>query len=170
MSMQISASNSNEILSVALERYSNTVRRICYMYLKNSTDVDDVFQEIFLKYIQNKVPFQSDEHEKAWIIRVTINKCKDICKSFWRQKVFSIDDMEIPITDEIQVQNELLQIVLTLPPKYKDVIYLFYYEGYTVPQMSKLLLQKENTIYSNLHRARALLKEKLGGNNDEYTF
>jgi RNA polymerase sigma-70 factor (ECF subfamily) len=135
------------------------------MYLRNQSDVEDVFQDVFLKLLQNKVIFENEEHEKAWLCRVTINRCKDICKSFWRNKVCSIEDMELPFEDK--VESEVMRSVLSLPPKYKDVIYLFYYEEYTVPEIAELLDQKDNTVYSNLHRARKLLKKKLGGTDFE---
>ena len=151
----------NDAVTDALLKYSDMVRRICFMYLHNHADVEDVFQDVFLKLFQNKDNLEDDEHTKAWICRVTINKCKDTCKSFFRKNVCSIEDMELPFEDK--VENGVMIEVLSLPQKFKDVIYLFYYEDYTVPQMAKLLNQKENTIYSNLHRARVLLKQKLGG-------
>jgi RNA polymerase sigma factor (sigma-70 family) len=157
----------NDNISAILTKYSDLVRRICFLYLHNSADVDDVFQEVFLKLLQNNSRFENAEHEKAWLIRVTINKCKDILKSFWRKKIVSIESVELPFED--QTENELLQVVLSLPDKYKDVIYLFYYEEYTVPEMAQLLNKKANTIYSHLHRARELIKQKLGGKEHDYT-
>ena len=71
----------------AVEKYADTVRRVCFMHLKNKSDIEDVFQEVFLKYILHDDPFESEEHEKAWIIRVTINACKDVFKSFFRRNV-----------------------------------------------------------------------------------
>jgi RNA polymerase sigma-70 factor (ECF subfamily) len=129
------------------------------MHLKNHDDVEDIFQDVFLKLYRYEKSFDSDEHEKAWLLRVSINKCKDLHKSFFKSRVCPLDDMEISIEDE--VENEILQEVLALPAKYKDVVYLFYYEGYSVPEISKILGTKENTIYSHLHRAKLMLKEKL---------
>lgn len=160
--------NNDDSITVYLEKYSNMVRKICFLYLRNDTDVEDVFQEVFLKLLLNETPFKSAEHEKAWVIRVTINKCKDILKSFWRKNIDSFENIELPFEDK--AENELMQVVLSLPEKYKEVIYLYYYEGYTVPEMVKLLKKNENTIYSNLHRARALIKQKLGGKEDEFSF
>lgn len=158
----------NSNITSALERYSDMVRRICFLYFQNSADVDDVFQEVFLKLLQHKTPFESAEHEKAWLIRVTINKCKDILKSFWRKNIDTISYLELPFEDE--AENELLKVVLTLPEKYKEVIYLYYYEEYSVPEMAKMLNKSEGTLYSNLSRARALIKQKLGGKKNDYTF
>lgn len=161
----------NNEIEMVLEKYSDMVRRICFLYLKNSQDVEDVFQEVFLKLLKSENSFESEEHEKAWIIRVTINKCKDILKSFWKKNIFSIENAHnVELKFEHKAENELLEVVLALPKKYKDVIYLYYYESYTVPEMAKLLDKKENTIYSNLHRAKKLIKEKLGGKEDEYSF
>lgn len=165
--MALSSCGTNDVVEEALDKYSNLVRKICFMYLHNYQDVEDVFQEVFLKLLQSNTAFESEEHRKAWICKVTINKCKDLYKSFWRRNVESIEDKEIPFEDSYE--SEVMNAVLSLPLKYKDAIFLFYYEGYTVKEISKLLNQKENTIYSNLHRARELLKQKLGGAYDEYT-
>ncbi len=158
----------NEKINVTLKKYSNMIRRICFLYLKSSVDVDDIFQEVFLKLLQKKTPFKSDEHEKAWLIRVTINKCKDVYKSFWRKNIDSIENIDLPFEDKME--SDLFQIVLTLPEKYKDVIYLYYYEGYTVPEIANLLNKNENTIYSHLHRAREIIKGKLEVENHDYSF
>lgn len=154
----------NEIEATrAIEVYGDTIRRICFVHLKNYADVEDVFQEVFLKYILYTGEFESDVHEKAWLIRVAINACKDLLKSFFRKKVHSIEDVDIAPFYLQEDEKELLDHVLRLPPKYKDVIYLFYYEGYTAVEIAKILGKKENTIYSWLSRARAQLKNELGG-------
>lgn len=158
----------NHTIEIKLKTYSDVVRRICFIYLRNSADVEDVFQEVFLKLLKNTILFDSAEHEKAWLIRVTINKCKDMLKSFWWKNIDSIENMDLPFKDNCE--SELLTVVLSLPEKYKEVIYLFYYEEYTVPEIAKLLKKNENTIYSQLHRARALIKLKLGGKEHDYSF
>lgn len=163
--MELSPNEKDDPISAALQKYSDMVYRICFIYLRNSPDIEDVFQDVFLKLLQRKTPFESLEHEKAWLIRVTINQCKDVIKGFWRKKIDLVEDVELPLKEA--EDKELLQVVLTLPKKYKDVIYLYYYEDYTVPQMAKLLNQKENTIYSHLHRAKELMKQKLEGKGYE---
>ena len=147
----------------AVEKYADTVRRVCFMHLKNKSDIEDVFQEVFLKYILHDDPFESEEHEKAWIIRVTINACKDVFKSFFRRNVCSLEEIE---TEPFYIQEEnrfLLDSVLKLPDHYKNVIYLFYYEGYSAVEIAKILNKRENTIYTWLSRAKSKLKEELGG-------
>lgn len=123
----------------AIERYSDTVRRLCMIHLKNCADTEDIFQTVFLKYVLSSVTFESEEHEKAWFIRVTINACKDLLKSFFRRHVTSLDEiLERPA--EIQEEHrEILEAVLSLPEKYREVVYLHYYEGYTAPEIGRIL-------------------------------
>lgn len=147
----------------ALALYADTVRRICLMHLKSIADAEDVFQEVFLKYVLRDAPFDSAEHEKAWLIRVAINACRDTLKSFFRKNVVSLNELLTEPPDLRSHEKELLEAVLALPEKYRDVIYLHYYEGYTAPEIAALLGRKENTIYTWLARARGELKRELGG-------
>lgn len=150
----------------AIERYSDMVRRICLIHLQNSADTEDIFQTVFLKYVLRSMPFENEEHEKAWLIRVTVNACKDLRRSFFKSRTVSLDAlMEVPPPSR-QDHREVLEAVLSLPTKYKDVVYLHYYEGYTAEEIGEILGKKTNTVYTLLTRARALLKEKLGG--EEY--
>lgn len=144
----------------AIEKYGNLVRRICFMSLGNKTDVDDVFQDVFLKYFLRQEVFESDHHEKAWLCRVAFNQCKDLCKSFWRKNMVSIQDMEIPF--DTPEQSDLIQEILQLPLEYRRVIYLHYYEGYTIPEISQITHQNTNTVYTHLRRAKDRLKKKVG--------
>ena len=152
-------------VALAIERYADMVRRICMLYLKNTSDTEDIFQEVFLKYALYSKSFTGHEHEKAWVIRVTINQCKDLLKSFFRSKTVSVEELlEAPHESGNQNQ-EVLRAVLTLPQKYKEVVYLHYYEGYTAVEIGQLLKKKTNTVYTLLARAKALLRESL---SDEY--
>ena len=148
---------------LAVERYGNTVRRLCMTYLKNYHDTEDIFQTVFLKYVLSSVIFESAEHEKAWFIRVTINACKDLLKNFFRSKTVSLDEAMEQAIDFPAEEVELLEAVLSLPAKYREVIYLHYYEGYSAVEISSILGKNANTIYTHLARARALLRNKLGG-------
>lgn len=147
----------------AVEEYADMVRRVCFCHLKNQEDTEDVFQNVFLKYMLYEKPFSDREHEKAWLLRVTMNSCKDVLKSFFRRNMVSLD-MVSEMAAEVQEDHwEVLEAVLSLPDKYKDVIYLHYYEGYSAAEIGTILGKKENTIYSLLSRGRGMLKEKLGG-------
>lgn len=147
----------------AIERYSDTVRRLCMIYLKNHADTEDIFQTVFLKYVLSSVSFESDEHEKAWFIRVTVNACKDLLKSFFRSRTVSLEEIMDQPAALPEDNREILEAVLSLPLKYKEVVYLHYYEEYTAPEISRILNKNVNTIYTLLTRSRQMLMEKLGG-------
>lgn len=147
----------------AIERYGDTMRRLCMIHLKNEADTQDIFQTVFLKYLLHDRPFESREHEKAWFIRVTLNACKDLLKSFFRSRTVPLEELTNKAADLTDEAREVLNAVLALPQKERDVVYLHYYEGYTAPEISRLLGKNVNTIYTNLARARERLRELLGG-------
>ena len=155
---------SEEDTNRAIERYADTVRRICMVHLKNEADTEDIFQTVFLKYVLHSAPFESEEHEKAWLIRVTVNACKDLLKSFFHSKVLPLEQWTGgAVSGYGPERQEVLEAVLALPPKYKDVVYLHYYEGYTAVEISRILRKNVNTVYSLLTRAREMLKKTLEG-------
>lgn len=127
----------------AVEQYADMVWRICLLHLKNKHDAEDIFQDVFLKYILYSDTFENDEHEKAWLIRVTINACKDFFRSFSRKDTVSLDEVAETAAAESQEQSDILKAVLSLPKKYKDPIYLFYYEGYSAVEIAKILNKKK---------------------------
>ena len=134
----------------AIDRYADLVRRVCMIHLKNHADTEDIFQTVFLKYVTGTTEFESEEHEKAWFIRVTINACKDLLRSFFRSRTVSLDDL-LEQPDQVpEDHREVLEAVLALPDKYRDVVYLHYYEVYTL-----------------LTRARDELRKMLGGEDFE---
>lgn len=148
----------------AIELYADTVRRLCMIHLKNHADTEDIFQTVFLKYLLSTKEFESPEHEKAWFIRVTVNACRDLLKSFFRSRTVSMEEV-LDQPSLPQEDHEVLEAVLSLPARYKDAVYLHYYEGYTAPEIAKILGKNANTIYTLLNRARQLLREKLGGDD-----
>lgn len=137
------------------------------LHLKNYVDTEDIFQTVFLKYVLSCISFESREHEMAWLIRVTINACRDMLKSFFRSRTVSLDEVMEQAAPLKEEHREVLEAVLSLPAKYKDVVYLHYYEGFSAPQISRILGKNVNTVYTLLNRARQLLREKLGGEEDE---
>lgn len=150
----------------AIERYSDTVRRLCAVHLKNDADTEDIFQTVFLKYVLSSVSFENDEHEKAWFIRVTINACKDLLKNFFRRHTVPLDEvMEHPMEPPPDY-SDVWEAVFALPQKYRDVVYLHYYEDYTAPQISQLLGKNVNTVYTLLARSKQMLRERLGDGYD----
>lgn len=151
----------------AIELYADMIRRLCMVHLKNYSDTEDIFQTVFLKYVLSSVIFENEEHEKAWFIRVTVNACKDLLKSFFRSRTVSIDEL-VNEPEALAVYNtEVLEAVLSLPYKYKNVVYLYYYEGYSAVEISRILGKNVNTVYTLLTRSKRLLKEMLGGEESE---
>ena len=154
---------SEEEVERAVERHSDTVRRLCMIHLKNYADTEDIFQTVFLKYALSSVLFESKEYERAWFIRVTINACKDLLKSFFHSRTVSLDELTEQPMELPPDHREVIEAVLSLPQKYRDVVYLHYFEDYTAPQISHILGKNVNTIYTLLTRSKRMLREKLGG-------
>ena len=160
---------SEEEVNRAVDRYAPMVRRLCMVHLKNRADTEDIFQTVFLKYALSSVLFQSDEHEKAWLIRVTLNACRDLLGSFFRSRTVSLDELADQPDQISQEHREVLEAVLSLPAKYRDVVYLHYYEGYTAKEIGTILKKNTNTVYTLLTRAREQLRSTLGGEAIEPT-
>lgn len=151
----------------ALNQYADTVRRICFCHLNTREDSEDIFQEVFLKYMLSDALFESPEHEKAWLIRVTLNACNDLNRRLFHRRAVPLDMIaELPGQENADTK-EVLSAVLSLPGKYKDVIYLHYYEGYSAAQIGQILGKRENTVYSLLARGREKLRAVLGGEDFE---
>lgn len=146
-----------------LTNYADMVIRIAYQNVKSTAEAEDIAQEVFLKRFTLGTDFKSAEHEKAWMIRVTVNLCKDYFKSSWFRKRAVLDD-NLLSRDK---NGEVLDAVMRLPVKYRNVIYLHYYEDMSVAEIASALQQKENTVSSWLHRARKQLKVTLTGGFDD---
>ncbi|HOV69692.1 MAG TPA: sigma-70 family RNA polymerase sigma factor [Clostridia bacterium] len=143
-----------------VEKYSDMVYRICYVSLKNKSDIEDVFQEVFLKLLQRSRPFENELHKKAWLCRVAFNKCKDQNRSSWLRKVERYDEQDAHTYLQANEIN-LLNALQALPDNYRKVIYLHYYEGYQLVEIAKMLNKNHNTIYTWLRRAKARIKTQL---------
>ncbi len=149
-----------------MELYGDMVRRLCLIHLKNQADAEDVFQTVFLKYVLSSAVFEDGEHEKAWFIRVTLNACRDLLRSFFRSRTVPLEEL-LELPDQAPPDTgEVLEAVLSLPEKYRDVVYLHYIEGYTAPEIGRFLKKNVNTVYSLLTRSKELLRERLGGDGD----
>lgn len=154
---------SEQEVNRAMERHADTVRRLCLIHLKNHADTEDIFQNVFLKYALSSVRFESEEHERAWFIRVTLNACRDLLRRFFRSRTVSLDKLVEEPARIAPEHREVLEAVLALPQPYRDVVYLHYFEGMTAPQISQALHKKVHTVYTLLTRARQRLRETLGG-------
>lgn len=152
----------NEIMEV-IDKYKDVIYKLALLRTKNEADAEDVLQEVFCKYFQNNMDFKSEEHKKAWLIKVTINCSKKLFRSAWYRKTVQLDD-SIEYTDE---EKEVYYSVLELPLKYRTVIHLHYYEDMSIADISKALNIKESTIKSQLHRAKNLLRINLEGEYED---
>lgn len=148
-----------------IDEYGDTVKRICFVYMKNQADTEDIFQDVFLKYALEKRKFESPEHKKAWILRVAINRCKDILKRSGRNHLDLEEALGVYSRDQYE-EREIMEAVLSLPEKYRQVVYLHYYEGYKAEEISSIIGKRANTVYTLLARARKMLKVELGGEED----
>lgn len=158
----------NNHISEIINTYSDMVYKLALARTKNKFDADDVFQEVFMRYMKHYHKLTSNEHIKAWLIRVTINCSNNIFNSSWFKKtVLFKNSLKDNLIDDLnfttEENKEVYYSVLELPKKYRTVIHLFYYEDMSIIEISKALEIKEGTIKSQLHRGRNLLKEVLEG-------
>lgn len=154
----------NDSRSLEIDRlvdtYADIILRLCYTYLHSTADAEDLCQNVLLKLMERKKPFVNEEHEKAWILRCTINECKNELSNA-RRKVIPIE--EFTESSEMQTSySEIVDAILHLPEKYRIAIYLFYYEGYGIREIAKILKLSESAVASRLARGRKMLKEQLG--------
>lgn len=143
-----------------IERQSPTVYRLAYASMKNRSDAEDIFQEVFLRYLKAKPDFASAEHEKAWFIRVAANCAKRLFASAWRRRVVALEEEPPAPSPEAA---ELSLALFELPAKYRLPLHLFYYEGYATEEIAVLLGLKPSALRMRLSRGRAMLREKLKG-------
>jgi RNA polymerase sigma-70 factor (ECF subfamily) len=155
-----------------IRQYGNDVLRTAYMYVKDSHTAEDIFQEVFIKVNQKLSTFEGNSSIKTWIMRITINTCKDYLKSAWNRRVIPMmeyqEDQIISDTDfdsvESQDTNDIIKTaVLSLPAKYKDVVLCVYYNEMTIAEAAIVLRVAEGTVKSRLSRARQKLKSTLEG-------
>lgn len=153
--MNIQGALSDDSIESVIRRYSQTVYRLAFARVGNKYDADEVFQEVFMRYVRKNPKFNDEEHRKAWLIKVTVNCSKTLMSSMWYNKTQELDDtLAIEDENDINLYYELQK----LPAKYRDVIHLFYYEDMSLEQISKVLGRKASTVRTQLTRARAMLK------------
>lgn len=145
----------------AVEFYGPLVLRTAFGLVKNMQDAEDIAQEVFLSLFKNAPPFEGPEHQKAWLLRCAINRCKSHFRSAWQRRTTALDEtLSTPFTPE---ETGVVEAVAKLPLKYRQVIYLYYVEGYSTAELARLLELNQNTVLSQLARGRALLKTALKG-------
>ena len=152
--------NKNEFLEQTIEKYSNMVYRLAMARTRNIETSEDVYQEVFLRLARKMPEFESEEHKKAWLIRVTINCSKSILNSSFIKHRADLDEN---LSFETPERHDIYYAVLNLPIKYRTVIHLYYYENYSIKEISKILKLNENTIKTRLSRARQKLEKTVKG-------
>ena len=143
-----------------VETYSDLVLRLSYSYLNQTQDAQDICQTVFLKLLERAPDFVSSDHAKARIIRTTANTCKDLLKSHWRRTTVAMEAASHIPAPELE-EGSLSAAVNLLPPKYRAVIYLYYYEGYSSKEIARLLGRNPATVATQLRRGRTQLKDLL---------
>jgi len=159
----------NDIIEKLITLHGNDVLRIATAYTRNPTISEDIFQEVFIKVAKNIHKFKGESSERTWIIRITINTCKDYLKSAWNKKVISIEDAKEENKDNLfeenvinkEKSNNIIKEILGLPVKYKEVILLYYYQNFSTSEIAKILSIPEASVRTRMKRAREMLKEKL---------
>ena len=150
-------------LETLVTQYENTLFRAALAILGDVPEAEDAVQDAFLRYLEKRPALRDENHRRAWLLKVLANGCKSRLRARKRRGTAELlDAYPAPDPDS----REVLEAVLSLPPKYKDVVYLHYYEGYTAPEISRMLGKNVNTVYTRLNRSKQLLREKFGGDGD----
>ena len=157
-------------LKMLIEKYRNNLYTAAFNVCKNAQDAEDVVQDTFLQYWSQKKEFETEQHIRAWLIRIVINKAKNTTLAFWRRNRRSLEDYIETLTFENPESENLFEEVLKLPEKYRIVIHLFYYEDYSVREIADILKLSESNVKTRLSRGRSLLKTALKEEweNDEW--
>lgn len=151
-----------------VQRYSGMILRLCFTYSLGRADAQDICQNVFLKLLQSDRRFDSEGETRAFIIRMTVNKCKDVLKSGWRRRSVPLDELierEVPFLPE--ENTGVLAAVQRLPVKYREAVYLYYYEGYHAEEIAAMVGAKPAAIRQRLARAREKLRKELEGSGYE---
>lgn len=167
--MSYKSLNEDDSMEHIIKQYSTMVYRLAFAQTKNKCNAEDIYQEVFLRYFKNTKKFESEEHRKAWLIRVTINCCKKIwASSWWKRVILSDEDIkDEEVIFELKEETYLYHSLQKLPLKDRTIIHLFYYEDMSIKEISKILNRKESTVRTQLTRARDKLKIILGGGIDD---
>jgi len=147
-------------MEAIIKKHENKLYRTALAIIGCKADAEDIVQDVFIKLFEKQQNFESTAHEAAWLIRVTVNLCKNRLRSHWWKRT-------VPLLDTYPAQNneqqDIMQTILTLPSKYRGIIHLFYYEGYSTKEIAEITEQKESTVRQQLTRARRMLKDFLEG-------
>lgn len=147
-------------MAAVYDKYKNTVYRTAFAWCRNTADAEDINHDVFIRRFTSNTIFSDDEHEKAWLLKVTANRCRDLFRSFRYKHTVPLE--EAALVYETPQENTVYHAVMELPPKYRLVIHLYYYEGYSIKEISGIVSKSESAVQTQLYRARKLLKKTLG--------
>ena len=178
--VSVSRAADMEALQQKINIYSDLLYRIAFLQLRNNQDAEDVVQETFYQFIKNRKQFETPEHEKAWLIKVTLNGCRKVWRSAWYRRMDVVPDGKLPedggeAADSVMEESilekernrEIMEAVMKLPRRYREVIHLFYFQQMSIKEISAVIQRKESTVTSQLTRGRELLKPSL---KEEYRY
>jgi len=149
----------DEKIKRAISKYAADLVRLAFTYVKNIADAEDAVQDVFLTYMLKRPKFENSKHEKAWLMRVTVNKCRDVLKSGWRRKRAAMPDDLAAVPGE---GSEILKAVLELEDRYRLPVYLHYFDGLPIEQIARVMNANPSTTGTWLSRGRKALRERLG--------
>lgn len=156
----------HEELERLVREHGPSIYRLAYARTGSRSDAEDVMQDVFLKLLRSEPQFSDEEHCRAWLLRVTANRAADLCRSAWRRRTQPLAG-DRPGREPDPEGGDVLEAVVSLPPKYRTAVHLFYYEELSVKEIAAILHQSEGAVKTRLCRARAMLRDKLEG-GEEY--
>ena len=145
----------------AAQEYGDTIYRVAFHALNNRADAEDVMQTVLLKLLEHREAFESEAHQKHWILRVAVNESRKVMRSFWRRTSVPLEEWQEAAAPEDAARTEVLEAVMALEPKYRVAVYLYYYEGLTVAETAAAMRANVSTVQTWLLRARARLRKEL---------
>ena len=146
-------------LEELIETYQKSLYAAAFNICRNTDDANDVVQDTFIQYYTTKKQFRDEEHLKAWLLRVAINRAKDISRSFWKKNRLSIEDYADAVPFESREETGLFEAVMRLPEKYREVIHLYYYEDLSIKETARILRITEGSVKMRLSRGRSFLRD-----------
>jgi len=163
--MQESLLCTNKDIEAIYSRHADAIYRLCFTYMKNAADTEDAVQDVFIRMMTHVGEFETQNHERAWLIVVAANLCKDKLKH-WSRRNRNIADYEWIAADSGLEIDETIREVINLPDKYKCVVFMYYYEGYNSREIAKILSKPPSTVRNRLHEAREILRKRIGDDFD----
>lgn len=160
MNYSLNGADKEQSFANDYDLYVNEIYRLCFSFMKNHMDAEDAVQETFLKYYKCNRAFDSESHKKAWLIVTASNCCKNMLKHWWNRRN-NLDEYTEVVGNTDSEIDEMMELVMSLPEKYKTTVYLYYYEGYNSREIAKLLGKPESTIRTYLQKAKKILKKEL---------